>query len=145
MKKIGFKIAVVCLLIVAFSSCKNEKKVQDQQQNQESLANDSIKKDSVLNQEISLKHPSTYKDVLIYTVQIGAFKKPNNSLENKEDVVAVTDNLLIKYRLGNFKTYKEAKKFKNSISTSFSDAFIVPINKGEQIDIKEALKLSNEI
>ncbi len=143
MEKI-LKITVVFLLLVFVSCGKNTKK-ETLKQPTAPMAIDSLNTDESLNQEIALKHPSEYDNVLIYTVQVGAFKKRNSSLEKKEEITVVEGESLIKYRLGQFETYKDAKNFKNNILTSFPDAFIVPINKGSQIDIKEALKLSNEI
>ena len=136
------KILLLNFLLILFS-CNETKK------NKETLSNKKVKdsieyNNDVLEKEISLKHPSEFNDILIYTVQIGAFRKPKSILENKSDVKSIKENSLIKYLLGNFETYKEATKFKNSILTSYPDAFIVPINKGTRIDITEALKLSNE-
>lgn len=85
------------------------------------------------------------KNPLIYFVQIGAYKNANVELENSVDDLHIShEDGLIKYRLGEFSTYKEAGNFKSKISTSYSDAFIVATNNDVRIYIGDALVLSNE-
>lgn len=85
------------------------------------------------------------KDILEYTVQIGAYSKENIALETSVDnIIAVNEDGLIKYRLGDFSTYASANKLKNALLSDYSDAFIVAIYNGNRIDIAEALDLSGE-
>ncbi|QTE22638.1 SPOR domain-containing protein [Polaribacter cellanae] len=78
---------------------------------------------------------------LFFTVQIAAFTNKNSDLEKIKNIVIIRekDNLL-KYRLGEFPTYKEATEYKRIVLSVCKDAFIVPIKNGERIHIKEALK-----
>jgi len=85
------------------------------------------------------------KDILEYTVQIGAYSKENIALETSVDnIIAVNEDGLIKYRLGDFSTYASANELKNALLSDYSDAFIVAIYNGNRIDIAEALDLSGE-
>ncbi len=78
---------------------------------------------------------------LIFTVQIAALKNRNKTLESIDNIIAIKeDDNLIKYRLGEFLTYKEATEFKKIVLSVCDDAFIVSIKNGKRIHIKEALK-----
>ena len=49
------------------------------------------------------------------------------------------------YTLGNFSTYSDASLFKSDIvKLGFEDAYLVAFYKTEQIDIEQALELSEE-
>jgi len=86
------------------------------------------------------------EDILVYTIQVGAYTKENRALETSVDnIMAVEEDGLIKYRLGNFSTYKSADELKKSLLSTYSDAFIVAIYNEERIGIQEALTLSNEL
>jgi len=85
------------------------------------------------------------EDVLIYTVQIGAYSEENTTLENSVDnIISVEEDGLIKYRLGNFSTYKAVNELKEVLLKDYPDAFIVPIYDGERIGIEAALRISDE-
>ncbi len=80
---------------------------------------------------------------LIFQVQIIALTKKlsshqQKSLYPKGELIEKFDESdgLYKYRIGNFKTYDEAKQVKNNIG---KDSFIVPLRDGERITIREAL------
>ncbi|MDG1320920.1 MAG: hypothetical protein P8P28_02705 [Polaribacter sp.] len=55
------------------------------------------------------------KEPLVFKVQIAALKQPNETLSKLEDVAIFQENGLIKYRLGSFNSYSEARKFRNRI------------------------------
>lgn len=78
---------------------------------------------------------------LFFTIQIGAYKNENKTLETIEKIVTTKENNLTKYRLGEFLTYEEAVEYKKMLLSVCNDAFIVPIKNGERIHITEALKL----
>ena len=77
---------------------------------------------------------------LFFTIQIGAYKNDNKTLETLDNVTTTKEANLNKYRLGEFLTYKEASEYINMLLSVCSDAFIVPIKNGVRIHIKEALK-----
>ena len=77
---------------------------------------------------------------LFFTIQIGAYKNENKTLETLDNVTTTKEGVLTKYRLGEFLTYQEAIEYKNMLLSVCNDAFIVPIKNGERIHIKEALK-----
>lgn len=87
--------------------------------------------------------PDIYKkssENLYFTVQIGAFKKSNKTLQSLTNVnVYKNEGELTRYRVGKFPSYKEAKEYKQIILSVCKDAFIVPIKSGERIHISEAL------
>ncbi len=132
------------LVFLMFISCSRKGKKVD--------AKSEISTEKIINLDstllrggISLRHPSEYDSILVYTVQIGAFKKRNNFIEKSSEVQWIKEgDSLIKYRFGNFETYREATVFKKTAQQLYPDAFIVPINKGSRIDISQALVLSKE-
>jgi hypothetical protein len=80
---------------------------------------------------------------LIFQVQIIALTKKlsphqQKSLYPQGELIEKFDESdgLYKYRIGNFKTYDEAKQIKKNIG---KDSFIVPLRDGERITIREAL------
>lgn len=80
------------------------------------------------------------KPILIFTVQIGAFKKNNTAFSALENVQVSLEKSMYKYRLGSFKTYKEAKAYRRTILHKFQGAFVQAIKNNQPISIEEALK-----
>ncbi|AOW20244.1 SPOR domain-containing protein [Urechidicola croceus] len=140
--KICLKILIV-IITVSIYSCSNKSNKKEEIQKVESIENEV---DSThLYENISLKHTSEYDNKLVYTLQIGAFSKKNNTIdENSEMISTVEEDSLIKYRYGQFDSYHEALSFKRNVVSIYPDAFILAINKGHRIDIQTALKISNE-
>lgn len=139
----NIKIIFLFSFLIFFSCSDKSKKVEGKNDiGHEKI----IDLDSTLLREgISLKHPSEFDSTLVYTVQIGAFKNRNSAIEESSEVQLVEErDSLIKYRFGNYRTYNDASTFKQTVQQLYPDAFIVPINKGQRIDISQALELSNE-
>jgi len=82
----------------------------------------------------------TPKPILIFTVQIGAFKKQNSKFSSIENVNISTENNIYKYRLGTFSTYKEARNSRRKLLDIYPGAFVQAVKNGRGIKIKEALK-----
>jgi hypothetical protein len=80
------------------------------------------------------------KPVLIFTVQIGAFKKNNTTFSALENVQVSLEKSMYKYRLGSFKTYIEAKAYRRTILHKFQGAFVQAVKNNQPIYIEEALK-----
>lgn len=82
---------------------------------------------------------------IIYNVQLGAFqnfKLTSNSLMNLREF---TEDGYTKFSIGNFTTYSEALTLKYRLKKlGFSDCFIISKSFGKQIEIYDALVLSNE-
>jgi 3-isopropylmalate dehydratase small subunit len=76
---------------------------------------------------------------LIFTVQIAALKNQNEDLENIDEIKVYYENDLIKYRLGNFESYEEAREFRSQILNEYNDAFIQALKNDQPIFILEAL------
>jgi 3-isopropylmalate dehydratase small subunit len=76
---------------------------------------------------------------LIFTVQIAALKNQNEDLENIDQIKVYYENDLIKYRLGNFESYQEAREFRSQILNEYNDAFIQALKNDQPIFILEAL------
>lgn len=93
--------------------------------------------------------PDTYAKSnanLFFTVQIAALSKKNRSLDSLKNInIYKEKDNLIKYRLGEFTTYKNAVEFKKMLRSVCRDAFIVPIKNGKRIHIKQALKEVSDI
>ncbi len=142
-KKFNFIILFSIFFLLLISCSRKEKKVEsiNELSSQKIIDLDS----TILREGISLRHPSEFDSILIYTVQIGAFKNRNILIEESSEVQLIEEgDSLIKYRFGNFDTYSQATIFKLTAQQLYPDAFIVPIHKGNRIDISQALKLSNE-
>ena len=76
---------------------------------------------------------------LFFSIQIGAFKNINESLEKVDNINRfIEEDNLTKYRIGEFLTYTEAKDFKKMILTVCKDAFIIVYKNGRRIHIAEA-------
>ncbi|MFK8061164.1 MAG: SPOR domain-containing protein [Polaribacter sp.] len=90
--------------------------------------------------------PSNYlksNATLFFTIQIGAYRNENKTLENVDNIIITKEeDKITRYRLGEFPTYEEAIEFKRIVLSVCDDAFIVAIKDGERIHIKEALKKS---
>lgn len=82
---------------------------------------------------------------VIYSVQVGAFQ---NFVINSETLLNLKEfksDGYNKISIGNFETYKEAKKLKDSLQKlGFKDCFLIAKSYGDNITIKNALTLSNE-
>lgn len=76
---------------------------------------------------------------VVFTVQIAALKDQNFKLNDIEGIHVYEEENLIKYRLGQFNTYKEARIFRKSIYNNYKDAFIQALKNDEPINIREAL------
>jgi hypothetical protein len=103
------------------------------------------KKEEVIPQEIKEKEVTipvveVVKDKLVFTVQIAALKKENNALSNIENVAIFQENSLVKYRLGAFETYKEARSSRAQLTSVYKDAFVQALLNDAPIPIKEALQ-----
>ena len=80
------------------------------------------------------------KPVLIFTVQIGAFKKQNSKFSSLQNVQVSSENSMYKYRLGAFETYKEAKSYRRKLLNKFPGAFVQAVKNNKPITIQEAIK-----
>ena len=128
MKKL-FLITVLTLLF--FISCSKK------QTQKETILN-TTKIDTVSNEsEVTTK---SIKDTVIFTVQIAALKKKNAKLANLEGVQLYLEDGLIKYRLGNFNTYLEARNYRNQLRNSYKGAFVQVLKNNKPISIKEAIE-----
>jgi len=121
------------LVIILLISCgkKNVKKEIVKEENPVVL--DTIK-ESVMEEEV------VQVPIIVFTVQIAALKNENTTIKNIENIQIFIEDNLTKYRLGNFKTYQEARSFRKSILHTYSDAFIQALKDDQPISITEALK-----
>ena len=128
MKKL-FLITVLTLLF--FISCSKK------QTQKETILN-TTKIDTVSNEsEVTTK---SIKGTVIFTIQIAALKKKNAKLANLEGVQLYLEDGLIKYRLGNFNTYLEARNYRNQLRNSYKGAFVQVLKNNKPISIKEAIE-----
>ena len=124
------KYQVFCLSIfIVLISCgeKEVKKVIVPEKKEETITTPVLK-------EVNLK------PVLIFTVQIGAFKKRNLKFASIKNVQVSSENNMYKYRLGAFKTYKEAKIYQKKMQANYPGAFVQAVKDDNPINIQEAIK-----
>jgi len=119
---------LIAILTILFS-CKN-KEVKTEEPKEAPIENTIIEKEEISKEKAA---------VLIFTVQIAALIKKNTSLSSVEDIKIYEENGLIKYRLGEFKTYQEARDYRKVIIRNYKDAFIQALKNGNPIHITEAL------
>jgi len=84
---------------------------------------------------------------IIFSIQIGAFTNFKAKLfsDDLAHMKEFKEGGLNKYAIGNFITYAEAKILKDDLrSLGFKDCFIIAQSYGENVNIREALELSEE-
>jgi len=121
-----------CLLLLTgflFITCNNNE-VKKTTASEVIKAKDTIQ---VVQAEVIKKEP------LVFKVQIAALKQPNETLSKLEDVAIFQENGLIKYRLGSFNSYSEARKFRNRIRNTYRDAFVQALKNEVPVSILEAI------
>lgn len=80
------------------------------------------------------------KSTLLFTIQIGANKKESKTFSSVSNVKVSKEKGLFKYRLGAFKTYKEAKLYRAKIIHKYPGAFVQAMKGTEPITIQKAIK-----
>lgn len=83
--------------------------------------------------------PIVLEPQLLFTVQIAALKNKNETLANLENIHIFQENSLIKYRLGDFETYKEARQSRAQLIKKYTGAFVQALLNDAPISITEAL------
>ncbi len=84
---------------------------------------------------------------IIYSIQIGAFTNFKAKLfsDDLAHMKEFEEGGLNKYAIGNFITYTEAKILNEDLRRlGFKDCFIIAQSYGENVNIREALELSEE-
>lgn len=129
-------IAILLLVSLAFTMC-DKKEVKKPEEKPLEKVKDTIPDVPVAQQEVKVvkKDP-----VITFTVQIGAFKKFGQSLNEVPKVIKYNKDDYSKYSLGSFKTVREAVNYMYSIEEDYPDAFVQALKDGEPIHISEALK-----
>jgi hypothetical protein len=90
--------------------------------------------------EITIPVEEVVQDRLVFTVQIAALKKVNNTIAKIANVAIFQENSLVKYRLGSFNTYKEARNSRAQLIRVYKGAFVQALLNDAPIAIKEALQ-----
>jgi hypothetical protein len=124
------KNILLFILGLFFISCtKNEKKKE--------IPSEKINvKDTI----IAVENDVVEKDFLVFKVQIAALKKKNEKFTNLENITTYQENAFTKYRLGNFKTYQEARNYRNQLVDSYPGAFVQALRNDVPISITAALE-----
>lgn len=84
---------------------------------------------------------------IVYSIQIGAFTNFKAKLfsDDLAHMKEFTEGGLNKYAIGNFITYAEAKVLNEDLRRlGFKDCFVIAQSYGENVNIREALELSEE-
>ena len=129
------KISILVLVILFVFSCGKKEVKSEIEEIKAPAAEIPVDKDK---KEVKLEEQEEIS-TLIFTVQIAALKNQNEDLENIDEIRVYYENDLIKYRLGNFETYQEAKQFRSQILNKYNDAFIQALKNDQPIFILEAL------
>lgn len=129
------KISILVLLLLFVFSCGKKEVKSDIQEIKAPELEITVDKDD---KEIKLEEQEEIS-TLIFTVQIAALKNKNEDLENIDEIKVHYENDLIKYRLGDFETYQEAREFRSQILNEYNDAFIQALKNNKPIFILEAL------
>ena len=148
-------LSLLFLLGLIFLFIYNNKKttpIDLMDNNEVSLVNNdslSIYKSAYFNSlnisDVSSTKTSLDNEKIIYNVQIGAFKDFQLTSDGLINLSEFKSDGYNKFGIGNYKTYAEAKILKDSlIKLGFKDCFLSAKSYGKQIDIIEALALSNE-
>jgi len=117
-------IFLILFCIVSISCTKNEKKEIP------------VKKIEVIETVI----PVQIEDTLVFTVQIAALKKENETLTNLENIKIFQENSLFKYRVGAFKTYNGSREKRTQLIKKYKGAFVQALLNDSPISITEALQ-----
>ena len=82
---------------------------------------------------------------VVYKVQVASYRQAGLNREGKKSW-EIGDNNYFRIAIGDFPTYAQATAFKKELKkVGFSkDIFLIAIYRGEKIDIKEALSMSNK-
>ena len=119
------------LIIALLLSCKKEK----EEKKELDTTPVEFKKEQIIEQDETV----AAKNEIIFTVQIAALRNENTTFSNIQNIKMYDENGLTKYRIGDFKTYQEAKKYRNQLQNTYPDAFIQALRDGVPIHITEAL------
>lgn len=76
---------------------------------------------------------------VVFSVQIAASRVPLKEFSDIVDILIVHDDNYIKYHLGEFDSYQDAKNYKNHLSQNYAGAFVQAKRNGKIIAIEEAL------
>lgn len=77
---------------------------------------------------------------IIFTVQVAALHKPNSDYKGLKNADVYKEGNFIKYRIGHFETYKEAKSYRKKILESYPGAFVQALENDKPIHISKALQ-----
>ena len=132
------KTSILILVLLFVFSCGKKEVKSEIEEIKAPAAEIPVDKDK---KEVKLEEQEEQEEIstLIFTVQIAALKNQNEDLENIDEIKVYYENDLIKYRLGNFESYQEAREFKSQIINKYNDAFIQALKNDQPIFILEAL------
>ena len=124
------KFLVLLSVVFILSSCGNKESKKE-------VVVPEKKEEVVVVKEEIKEAPKTS---LIFTVQIGANKRSSAFYSSIKDVIISKEKGMFKYRLGTFKTYKEAKSNRIKILSKYPGAFVQALYDSKPIAIENAIK-----
>jgi hypothetical protein len=119
---------LILFCIVFFSCAKNEKKEIP------------VKEAPIEVTEVPAQTEEVEEDKLIFTVQIAALKKANETLTKLENINIFKEDALLKYRVGAFETYKESRVKRIQLIKNYKGAFVQALLNDTPISITKALQ-----
>jgi hypothetical protein len=118
---------LILFCIVFFSCAKNGKK-------------ETPVKESPIEVTVVPAQTEAAEDKLIFTVQIAALKKANETLTKLENINIFKEDALYKYRVGAFETYKESRVKRIQLIKNYKGAFVQALLNDTPISITKALQ-----
>ena len=119
------KIILVFFCITIFSCSKTDEKKE--------IPREESKKEVTVT-------PVLVKNKLVFSVQIAALRNPNAKLASLANMYIYNEDDLLKYRVGSFKTYDEAKVYKIALRIKHQGAFVQAMLNDLPISIIDALQ-----
>lgn len=130
-------ISILFFLLVFVFSCGKKELKKESKENKELVIEKPITKvDETKNEEVK-----EVSSKLVFTVQIAALRNSNDRLASLPNVNLYQEDLLTKYRLGSFDTYKEAKMYRKQVIKNYKGAFVQALRNNKPITISEANNL----
>ena len=151
-KVVGIMILIILLIVLSYFLYRKHQDVKYTKQSTETLVKNKIDslKLAFFNTTAARRkkaHPKRAED-LIYTIQIGAFRKFNLSQYSEEDLKnfrRLPNRDLYTYSIGSFLRWNDAKSFLDDIGKiGIKDAFILPLKQNKRVSLRQAIAESKK-
>lgn len=132
------QLFIFFVLTAILSSCNKNKPSQKDTDNTQKDTIETVDKESLEN--INVVVEEEIETSIIFTIQVAALHNPNSNYNGLKKADVYKEGDFTKYRIGHFKTYKEAKLFRKKILKDYPGAFIQALENDKPIHISKALQ-----